>query len=111
MITALSRRNDFALLQRSGIIRRSGPLRARVIVVENPPPESIKLGFTIGRKFGPAVRRNRMRRRLRHCVAEAAAGSVEVDTSHLLLTASPEALVTSHTELVGHCRNVMVEAA
>ncbi|MGI9608998.1 MAG: ribonuclease P protein component [Acidimicrobiia bacterium] len=109
MISALSRRDDFLLLQRSGTTRRSGPLRARVILAENPPVESVRLGFTIGRKFGSAVRRNRIRRRLRHSVVDAAR-TTDVGTSHVLIGAAPSALSTSYPDLVSHCRRLL-EAA
>ncbi|MFW2382625.1 MAG: ribonuclease P protein component [Acidimicrobiales bacterium] len=109
MISALSRRDDFLLLQRSGITRRSGPLRARVVLAENPPVGSVKLGFTIGRKFGPAVKRNRIRRRLRHSIVDAAQ-TTTVGTSHVLIGAAPAALSASYPELVGHCRRLL-EAA
>lgn len=73
------------------------------MIVEEPPVDSVKLGFTIGRSFGTAVKRNRARRRIRHGMSEAAKSS-EVVTTHLLVGASPDALSTSYPELVDHCR-------
>lgn len=90
-------------------MRRSGPLRARVVIGETTPVNSLKLGFTIGRKFGSAVQRNRMRRRLRHCVAEVVR-SGEVDASHVLIGAAPSALGSPHPELMQHCRQLLVAA-
>ncbi|MBT8239767.1 MAG: ribonuclease P protein component [Acidimicrobiia bacterium] len=109
MISALSRRDDFLLLSEIGTTRRSGPLRARVIVAE-PPITSMKVGFTVGRSFGTAVKRNRIRRRLRHCIVEAAQ-STQVATTHLLVGAAPTALCVSHPELVNHCRRLMEPAS
>ena len=109
MITALSRRNDFLLLRESGTTRRSGPLRARVIQGE-PPVAQVKLGFTVGRRFGTAVKRNRIKRRLRHGIADAAQ-STEVATTHVLVGATPAALSTSYPELVDHCRRLLEPAS
>jgi ribonuclease P protein component len=64
------------------------------------------LGFTIGKRFGTAVERNRMRRRLRHCVNEAMTLG-PVGTSHVLMGASRPALTVPYRELVGHCRSII----
>jgi ribonuclease P protein component len=106
VITALSRREDFLRVRSSGIMRRSGPLRARVVLADALPVESVKLGFSIGKKFGNAVQRNRMRRRLRHSVAQAVTAG-DVRASHVLLGASPAALDETFSDLVVHCQNLI----
>ena len=52
------------------------------------------VAYAIGRSVGTAVARNRLRRRLRHVVAEVAPGP-----GTYLLTASPAAASLAHHEL------------
>ncbi|NNF54485.1 MAG: hypothetical protein HKN03_08585 [Acidimicrobiales bacterium] len=111
MIDRLTHRSQFQLLRLSGENRRSGPLRARVVLGASPVadhglPCSVRLGFTIGRSFGSAVDRNRMRRRLRHSASEACdRGSVGV--THVLMGADRAALQLPYPDLVAHCANLM----
>ncbi|NND01980.1 MAG: hypothetical protein HKN91_04275 [Acidimicrobiia bacterium] len=108
MIAALSRRVDFLLLKETGTTRRSGPLRARVVLAD-PPVTTVKLGFTVGRSFGTAVKRNRVRRRLRHGISDAAQ-STQVATTHVLVGAAPAALCIGYSDLVDHCRRLLEPA-
>ena len=58
----------FAALGRTRHRARSGPLR--VSWVPGPDDAPICVAYAIGRRVGPAVVRNRLRRRLRAIVAE-----------------------------------------
>ncbi len=58
----LSRPQDFAALQQTGIVRTHGPLVARV---RRTDLEVTRFGLSTGRRLGGAVIRNRIRRRLR----------------------------------------------
>lgn len=66
MIEALSARRSFERLRAEGTRRRRGPLRliVRRASVDNLT-QSAYIGFSISRKVGNAVQRNRVRRRIR----------------------------------------------
>ena len=66
VIEALSGRRSFERLRTEGMRRGRGPLR----LVSRPAPahkptQSAKIGFSISRRVGNAVQRNRIRRRIR----------------------------------------------
>jgi ribonuclease P protein component len=67
VIGRIQRRGDFARLRRSGLTARAGALRVSFLHAEPgahaQPVASV--GFAVPRQYGPAVRRNRARRRLR----------------------------------------------
>jgi ribonuclease P protein component len=58
-----------------------------------------RVGFVVGKIVGPAVVRNRVRRRLRHLVAERLTGLPP--GTLLVVRATPPAAMASHAEL-GH---------
>lgn len=58
----LRRRGEFLRLQRVGKTRGRGNL---VVIVEGRPGHESRLGITASRKVGPAVVRNRVKRRVR----------------------------------------------
>jgi ribonuclease P protein component len=65
----LCQRNEFALAVRRG--RRAG--RGCVVLhlhVDDSPREERRVGFVVARSVGPAVVRNRVRRRLRHLMRD-----------------------------------------
>jgi ribonuclease P protein component len=72
--TRLQRREEFLVALRRG--RRAGGGRPGLLVAHlsvppTPTPTgSAKVGFVVSRTVGPAVVRNRVRRRLRHLVAD-----------------------------------------
>ncbi|MFM8857473.1 MAG: ribonuclease P protein component [Actinomycetota bacterium] len=63
MIQRLRGRESFARLRREGTRVRSGPLWC--VMLADSSLEFAHVGFAIGRTAGPAVERNRVRRRLR----------------------------------------------
>lgn len=70
MIDRVRERNAFVRLRRDGVrVRADGLWCSYVPDPELSPPQ---VAFAIGRAVGPAVRRNRLRRRLRVLLAEAA---------------------------------------
>lgn len=72
-------RATFAELRRSGVRTRSGPVS--VTWLPGDPGTPPRLACAVGRHVGPAVVRNRLRRRIRALVAEAAtAGDVPPGT-------------------------------
>jgi ribonuclease P protein component len=62
------RREEFTTVVRDG--RRVAGDGLVVHVVTDSGEHAARAGFIVGRAVGPAVRRNRLRRRLQHLVAE-----------------------------------------
>lgn len=94
------------MVRRSGVQRRSGPISARLVSAPEPV-DDVRVGYAIGRRFGTAVQRNRMRRRLRHCVASVVSEG-PISISHAVFSASPAALTLEHAALTNHCRCLLV---
>jgi ribonuclease P protein component len=63
-------------------------------------PEGLRLGLTASRKVGNAVKRNRIRRRLRVAAAEALAGQAGRPCD-VVIVARPETLTAAFRTLVG----------
>lgn len=70
MIGRLQRRSDFTRLTEEGTYVRFGGLWCRMIA--DSRLAQAQVGYAIGRSFGGAVQRNRMRRRLRVLLASQA---------------------------------------
>jgi ribonuclease P protein component len=68
---------------------RRGPLSLRY--VSSAGDDRARVGYAVGRSAGPAVRRNRIRRRLRACVHRAEQAG-RVPPGAYLLGAGPETL-------------------
>ena len=83
-------RDSFAALSRQGRRVREGPLT----VIHRSADTTPRVAFAIGRKVGPAVVRNRLRRRLRALWQEA----TPLAGDYLIL-ASPAAASATHAEL------------
>ena len=93
LIWRIERRDTFEALRR-GRRRRSGPIS--VSWIEGDPSEPPRVGYTIGRRVGPAVVRNRLRRRLRTVMREAAPG---LRPGAYLLGIAPAAAHLSYAQL------------
>jgi len=98
LIWRVERRDTFLAL-RAARRSRSGPLS--VSWVPGDPAEPARVAFAIGRKVGPAVKRNLLRRRLRALVRETAA---PLRPGAYLIGATPGAAGLSYTSL-GHSLN------
>ena len=83
-------RESFAALSRHGRRVREGPLT----VVHRPGPQDPRVAFAVGRRVGPAVARNRLRRRLRAIWRD-----LEVPGGDYLVVAAPPTLDLSFTQL------------
>ncbi|QOQ39708.1 ribonuclease P protein component [Trueperella pecoris] len=79
---------------------RSGSRKAnRFVVVHaltDDPEAGLKVGFTVSKKVGNAVVRNKVRRRLRHIVRNTLG---EVDAQFVVVRALPQAAEASYDEL------------
>jgi len=93
LIWRVEHRDTFEALRR-GRRRRNGPLA--ISWVPGDPAEPPRVAYTIGRKVGPAVVRNRLRRRLRMLMRQAAP---YLRPGAYLVTAAPEAAGLTYTQL------------
>lgn len=92
-------RATFEALRRTRIRSRQGPVGLAYVA---PPPDDgrVRVAYSVGRATGPAVRRNRIRRRLRAVMSSlAAAGRVAPGT--YLLSAGPGADRLPFADLCG----------
>ncbi|MGI9023530.1 MAG: ribonuclease P protein component [Acidimicrobiales bacterium] len=90
----MSDRATFTRLRRSGRLVRRGPVT--VTWVRSETSEPTRVAYTVGRRVGGAVVRNRVRRRLRAATREA--GAV-LRPGPYLLGVGPEASRSSYAEL------------
>ncbi len=92
----MRRRTDFSAAIKSGS-RAGRPLLVGHLLVRRGIAEPARVGFTVSRAVGPAVVRNRVKRRLRHL----AAGYLQSlpEGSLLVLRANPQAATASQADL------------
>lgn len=105
VIEPLRNRDDFGELRESGRTVNTPFLRFRYVKNET---SSWKIGYAIGRPYGNAVQRNRLRRRLRHCWADAG-----VKAAHggglILVSPTRQTNEASFTQLLDAVRILMHE--
>jgi ribonuclease P protein component len=94
LIGRLQRRSDFARLTEEGTYVRFGGLWCRMVT--DSRLDAARVGYAIGRSFGGAVQRNRMRRRLRVLIA---ARSLQFRPGLYLVGAQPALLTASSDDL------------
>src|SRR5215471_12317369 len=92
----MRRRTEFSAAIQSGS-RAGRPLLTGHLLVRDAVAQPPRVGFTVSRAVGPAVIRNRVKRRLRHLTAgylqSLPAGSL------LVLRANPQAATASQADL------------
>jgi ribonuclease P protein component len=92
----MRRRAEFSAAIRLGS-KIGRPLLVGYLLARDGSAESARIGFTVSRAVGPAVVRNRVKRRLRHLAAgylqSLPAGSL------LVLRANPQAATASQADL------------
>jgi ribonuclease P protein component len=93
VVWRIERRDTFEALRR-GRRRRQGPLT--ISWVPGDPDDPPRVGYVIGRRVGPAVVRNRLRRRLRALMRQAAP---RLAPGAYLLGAAPEAAGLTFSQL------------
>lgn len=99
-------RAAFAQLRSDGHRYRSGPLRCRFLPNTSEP----RRAFAIGRKFGPAVTRNRARRRVDAAI-EAIAHQTAPPPGDYLFACSRSVLTLDFVEITQHVEQVFAMAA
>jgi ribonuclease P protein component len=98
----------FRALRRAGRRGRSGPVAVIALVDGDGSTgdrAAVRAAFAVGRRVGPAVVRNRVRRRLRAIV-----GGLDLAPGAYLVTASPEAATTSYDDLHRHVGTAAAQA-
>lgn len=109
-VTAIRSRSTFQALRRPAGRGARGP----VAVAFAPPPGAtaevggVRVGYVVGRSCGNAVRRNRLRRRLRAAVRESWVG---LPAGDYLVRAAPVAGELPFRPLVSAVGEAMTEAA
>jgi ribonuclease P protein component len=95
LIGRVGDRATFDALRREGRRARRGPMT----VVHLPGTGEVRVAFAIGRKVGPAVVRNRLRRRLRAAARDLDRSTGGLPTGAYLITLRPEAAGSSYRDL------------
>jgi ribonuclease P protein component len=106
-LSRLTRRDQFQAAAGNGRRFRSSALTVQVL--DRPgEDEGIRIGLTASRKCGNAVKRNRIRRRLRAAAREAFAdGAPQAD---VVAVARAETLAAPYDELVRSLRSALTKA-
>ena len=99
----VDRREIFEALRR-GRRRRNGPIT--ISWVPGDPAEPLRVGYTIGRRVGTAVVRNRLRRRLRMLIREVAPG---LRPGAYLIGVAPPAATLTYAQLEAHVYKALKE--
>jgi ribonuclease P protein component len=92
LIWRIRDRGTFQRLSREGHRSRAGVLWCTAVL--DPSLSPPRVAFAIGRAFGPAVQRNRVRRQLRSLLSE-----TTVPPGAYLIGARPDAVARSYPEL------------
>lgn len=103
-VETLKKRVDFLRLRRG--VRASTP----AFLVQSLPNDlgSLRVGFTVTKKMGNAVIRNRMKRRLRAVAAELLAHHGQAGTDYVFL-ARPRALTRPYGRMLDDLRAALVD--
>lgn len=102
-------RSTFRALRRPAGVASRGPIRASYLPPVGSDGEALaRVGYVIGRRCGNAVFRNRLRRRCRAAVAEAATG---VPAGTYLIRPNPEAAELAYGDLARSVGEAMAAAA
>ncbi len=95
---------DFRRVLNEGKRYRSGGL---VVVASSEHPGPTRYGLVVSKSSGNAVTRNRIKRRLRHCIR-----SMQVEPGHdYVIIASKQVADVPHTRLVGWLERAMTGLA
>lgn len=95
LIGRVGDRATFDALRREGRRARRGPMT----VVHLPGTGEVRVAFAIGRAVGPAVVRNRLRRRLRAAARDLDRSTGGLPTGAYLIMLRPEAAGSSYRDL------------
>ncbi|MGI9608607.1 MAG: ribonuclease P protein component [Acidimicrobiales bacterium] len=97
MIRGIRDRETFAELRRSAVQVRSSDLRLRFVAESTH--DDLRIAYAIPRKVGPAVARNRIRRRIRGVLEECRVTEPSFPNGAALVIVHPGARDRSYQEL------------
>jgi ribonuclease P protein component len=103
-IDAVRDRTTFRALAHSPARIRRGPIRIAYVPGTG---DAVAVGYVVSKRCGTAVRRNRIRRRLRAALREAG----PLHAGCYLVTAAPETATYPFSQLVGCVRGAATDAA
>lgn len=106
LIGRVGDRATFDALRREGRRARRGPMT----VVHLPGDGEVRVAFSIGRKVGPAVVRNKLRRRLRAAARDLDRSTGGLPTGAYLVMLRPEAAGSSYRDLHHHLGGAIASA-
>ncbi len=102
-VSSLKSRNDFLRARHSGVFFATHYFTLQLIdIVHSPnqvPNESTFLGLTVSKKIGNAVKRNRVKRRLRHGALDYLGVNGLVNVAYIFI-AKPSVINLSWQELL-----------
>ena len=104
MIGRIQSRSAFVLVRQKGAHVRSGPLSCTVL--RDSAAKEPLVGYALGRSFGSAVKRNRLRRQLRELVKEREGA---LAPGYYVFGASPKAHGTPFQELGTHLDSLIAK--
>jgi ribonuclease P protein component len=105
LIGRISDRRTFEQLARAGRSSRTRVLWCRYL--SDPAATPVRVAFAVGRSYGRATERNRLRRRLRAIVADEAV-RCDVSSGWLLIGARPNAKEHTFDELRSDVRQLLM---
>ncbi|HBX09748.1 MULTISPECIES: ribonuclease P protein component [Candidatus Neomicrothrix] len=106
MTWRLTGRQAFRSLRQAGSKGHSGPV---TVIAAPTSANRPRVAFALGKRLGPAVTRNRVRRRLRHLMADAERRGTLV-TKDYLIVGGPAISNLSFDELSTHLNNALTSA-
>ncbi|MBI5162658.1 MAG: ribonuclease P protein component [Magnetospirillum sp.] len=68
-----------------GLILQAAPTPTVTLPADQPTPDMVRVGFTVSKKVGNSVARNRARRRLKAAVAEVFPAAAEPGTDYVVI--------------------------
>ena len=105
-VPSIRLQRDFRRIFAQG--RRFGSRSLTAVVAEPGDPATVRIAFVTSRKVGNAVRRNRVRRRLRHAAWELV--SAEALPHDVILIARPGAANSDYATLRAEVHSVLTRA-
>src|SRR5262249_55217322 len=109
-VTTLKKRSEFLRVRKGARCAAAAfvlEAKAREKSAPGPSAEGPRFGFTVTRRLGKAVERNRMRRRLKAAVRDAAPDHARGDFDYVLI-ARRQALTSQFAALVGELARAFV---